>query len=90
MRHCNRFLRLSAGLLGCLLLPAVAAAADTGAESQPVSTPSVLIILDSSGSMDFTSVPDTVPSVCVNPSSLPLSAAPTYLADNERTRMMIA
>ena len=90
MRHFNRVLRLGAALLGGLLLPAVAAGQDSGAESQPVSTPSVLIILDSSGSMDFTSVPDTVPSVCVNPSSLPLSSPPTYLADNERTRMMIA
>ena len=90
MRHCNRKLQIGAGLLGGLLLPALAAGQESGAESQPVSTPSVLIILDSSGSMDFTSVPDTVPSVCVDPASLPLGAPPTYLADNERTRMMIA
>ena len=63
MRHSNRLSPLVAGLLGALLVPALAAGQDTGAESQPVSTPSVLIILDSSGSMDFTSVPDTVPSV---------------------------
>lgn len=80
---------------GAIFAAAVAAAPpvaaqDSGAEAQPVSTPSVLIILDSSGSMDFTSVPDTVPSVCVDPASLPLATAPTYLANNERTRMMIA
>ena len=80
MRHCNRKLQIGAGLLGGLLLPALAAGQESGAESQPVSTPSVLIILDSSGSMDFTSVPDTVPSVCVDPTSLPLGAPPEYVS----------